>query len=184
MRLTAWCLVLAVLCAQIRAIDAFGPRPRPRLYAKVRVHLPRLAPLKSCRRSRSTDPFPRHPLVTAAPSPASHRRRARAQGARAGRTGRRRLAQRRDMAGARHGTSPEAVITAGRHPSLRRIERVRDLRRVRGGIVRGCAIHDRERDAHEPRGDAQEGEGDEPQEVVRGVLPTVPTHRSHGHRGG
>ena len=58
MRLTAWCLVLAVLCAQIRAIDAFGPRPRPRLYAKVRVHLPRLAPLKSCRRSRSTDPFP------------------------------------------------------------------------------------------------------------------------------
>ena len=124
------------------------------------------------------------PLVTAAPSPASHRRRARAQGARAGRTGRRRLAQRRDMAGARHGPDPEAVITAGRHPSLRRIERVkRDLRRVRGGIVHGCAIHDRERDAHEPRGDAQEGEGDEPQEV-RGVLPTVPTHRSHGHRGG
>ena len=28
MRLTAFaCLLLAVLCAQIRAIDAFGPRP-------------------------------------------------------------------------------------------------------------------------------------------------------------
>jgi hypothetical protein len=38
MRLTtAWCLVMAVLCVQIHAIDAFGPRPRPRLYAKVRA---------------------------------------------------------------------------------------------------------------------------------------------------
>jgi len=44
MRLTAWCLVLAVLCAQIRAIDAFGPRPRPRLYAKVRIRPPPLGP--------------------------------------------------------------------------------------------------------------------------------------------
>ena len=68
MRLTAWCLVLAVLCAQIRAIDAFGPRPRPRLYAKVRVRrspspLAALRPIFPAALvpdrldARSTDPF-------------------------------------------------------------------------------------------------------------------------------
>ena len=94
MRLTACaCLLLAVLCAQIRAIDAFGPRPRPRLYAKVRV---RRTPSPSRRldlsfpaavvrdrpEARSTDLSSRSfSRPTAAPSTASHRRRTRAQDA-------------------------------------------------------------------------------------------------------